>query len=123
MCGMDRPSPKTLIMIQVDPTKSHRAVEALRIALGLGSHNEGQDISIVLCGRAPYLLAEDSDDIVDAEILEKHLPVFVEWGTPFFIAIDAETPHRYLADVVTKPIATAEISVALESADRTLIFS
>ena len=110
-------------MIQVDPTKSHRAVEALRIALGLGSHNEGQDISIVLCSRAPYLLAEDSDDIVDAEILEKHLPVFVEWGTPFFIVIDAETPHHYLADVVTKPITTAEISVALESADRTLIFS
>src|SRR5207302_415072 len=56
MCGMDRPSPKTLIMIQVDPTKSHRAVEALRIALGLVSHNEGQDITIVLCGRSLNLL-------------------------------------------------------------------
>src|SRR2546425_8588433 len=87
---MDRPSPKTLVVIQTDPMKSHRAVEALRIALGLGSHNEGRDISVVLCGRAPYLLSEDAGDIVDGEILEKHIPVFIEWGTPFFIATDAE---------------------------------
>ncbi len=120
---MDRPSPKALVVIQIDPTKSHRAVEALRIALGLGSHNEGRDISIVLCGRAPYLLSEDAEDIVDGEILEKHIPVFVEWGTPFFIATDAEMPHRYFADVVTKPITTAEISTALQSADRVLVFS
>jgi len=120
---MDRPSPTTLVVIQIDPTKSHRAVEALRIALGLGSHNEGQDISVILCGRAPLLLADDTSDIVDADTLEKHLPVFVEWGTPFFIAIDAETPHRYLPGVVTKPVTTAEISAALESTDRVLVFS
>ena len=120
---MERPSPKTLIVIQTDPTKSHRAVEALRIALGLGSHNEGQDISIILCGRAPYLLSEDVGDIVDEEILEKHLPVFVEWGTPFLIAMDAETPRRYIAGVVTRPTTTAEISAAFESVDRVLVFS
>ncbi len=93
---MDRPSPKTLVLIQTDPMKSHRAVEALRIALGLGSHNEGRDISVVLCGRAPYLLSEDAGDIVDGEILEKHIPVFIEWGTPFFITMDSETPHHYI---------------------------
>ena len=120
---MDRPSPKTLVVIQTDPMKSHRAVEALRIALGLGSHNEGRDVSVVLCGRAPYLLSEDAGDIVDGEILEKHIPVFIEWGTPFFIATDAETPHRYIPDVVTKPISAAEIPSALESADRVLVFS
>src|SRR5256885_3010768 len=37
---MDRPSPKTLVVIQTDPMKNHRAVEALRIALGLGSRSE-----------------------------------------------------------------------------------
>src|SRR2546428_11526447 len=120
---MVRPSPRTLVVIQTYRTKSHRAVEALRIALGLGSHNEGQDISIILCGRAPHLLAEDTGDIVDAEVLDKHLPVFIDWGTPFFIATDAETPHRYIPDVVTKPISAAEIPSALESADRVLVFS
>ncbi len=120
---VDRPSPKTLIVIQTDPTKSHRAVEALRIALGLGSHNEGQDICVILCGRAPHLLSEDTGDIVDEEILEKHLPVFVEWGTPFLIAMDAETPRRYIAGVVTKPITMAEISAVFESVDRVIVFS
>jgi len=117
---VDRPSPKTLIVIQTDPTKSHRAVEALRIALGLGSHNEGQDVSIVLCGRAPHLLAEDNSDIVDAETLEKHLPVFIEWETPFLIATDAETPRRYVANIVTKPVSYEQLVEMIFKADRVI---
>lgn len=120
---MDHPSPKVLVLIQVDPMKSHRAVEALRIALGLGSYNEGKDLSIVLDGRSPYLLAEDTSDVIDAEILEKHLPVFLEWGTPFAITSNAEVPPRYIQGAVTKPITQAETAAALESADRVLIFS
>jgi len=116
------PSPQTLVLIKTDPTKSHRAVEALRIALGLGSHNEGQDLTLVLCGRAPFLLAEDTSDIVDAETLEKHLPVFIEWETPFAVATDAGTPSQYVPDCVTKPITPGEMIAALESADRVLIF-
>lgn len=103
--------------------KSPRAVEALRIALGLGSHNEGRDISIILGGRAPFLLAEDTSDIADAEILEKHLPVFLEWGTVFAIEPDAEVPLQYAQSVETKPLAQAEFAAALEAADRVLIFS
>jgi hypothetical protein len=103
--------------------KSPRAVEALRIALGLGSHNEGRDISIILGGRAPFLLAEDMSDIVDGEILEKHLPVFLEWGTVFAIEPDAEVPPQYMQGVEIKPLAQAELAAALETADRVLIFS
>jgi hypothetical protein len=117
------PSPKIVVLIDIDPMKSHRAVEALRIALGLGSHNEGKDVSLILSGRAPFLLAKDTTDIVDGEILEKHLPVFIEWGTPFSIASDAEIPPHYIQDCVTKPIAPREIATALETADRVLIFS
>ena len=103
--------------------KSHRAVEALRIALGLGSHNEGKDLSLILTGRAPYLLAEDTGDVIDAEILEMHLPVFLEWRTPFAIATDADSPPRYIQDCITKPINPHEITDILEAADRVLIFS
>lgn len=103
--------------------KSHRAVEALRIALGLGSHNEGKDLRIILTGLAPFLLSENTDDIVDGEILEKHLPVFIEWGCPFSISTDAKTPPRYIQDCVTNPIRPSEISTALETADHALIFS
>jgi hypothetical protein len=117
------PSPKIVFLIDLDPMKSHRAVEALRIALGLGSHNEGKDVRLILSGRAPFLLAEDTTDIVDGEILEKHLPVFIEWGTPFSIASDAEIPPHYIQGCITKPITPREIANALEAADRVLIFS
>ncbi len=120
---MEIPSPKIVVLIAVDPMKSHRAVEALRIALGLGSHNEGKDISLILSGRAPFLLAEDINDIVDGEILEKHLPVFIEWGTPFAIATDAEAPPCYIQGCITKPIDPSEIANTLAAADRVLIFS
>jgi len=103
--------------------KSHRAVEAFRIALGLGSHNEGKDVTLILSGRAPFLLTDDTGDIVDGDILEKHLPVFIEWGTVFGISTDAETPARYVPGCTTKPVTPAEIAAALEAADRVLVFS
>lgn len=120
---MDAPLRKIALLITVDPMQSHRAVEALRIALGLGSHNEGKDLTLILSGRAPFLLSVDTSDIVDGEILEKHLPVFLEWRTPFSIATDAEVPPRYIPDCVTKPITPSEIVAALEAVDRVLVFS
>lgn len=102
--------------------KSHRAVEAFRIALGLGSHNEGQDLSIVLSGRAPYLLADDTGNVVDAEIIEKHLPVFIEWGTEFHVGPDAEKPPRWLSDCIIKPSTGADIAAMINAADSVLIF-
>jgi hypothetical protein len=117
------PSPKIVVLIAVDPMKDHRAVEALRIALGLGSHNEGVDVSIILSGRAPFLLTEDTSDIVDGEILEKHLPVFIEWGTSFSIAADAEVPPLYIQGCRTAPISLSDIATTLELADRVLAFS
>ncbi|HEY3198469.1 MAG TPA: DsrE family protein [Nitrospirales bacterium] len=116
------PSPNVLVLIQADPLKSPRAVEALRIALGLGSHNEGHDLHIILSGRAPYLLAEDTSNVMDAEILEHHLPVFIEWGTPFQIAPDAEVPPKWLPDCTVTPATTQDIANALHAADRVLVF-
>ena len=109
-------------MIQADPLKSPRAVEALRIALGLGSHNEGNDLTIILGDRAPYLLANDTSNVVDSEILEKHLPVFIEWGTTFRIAPDAEVPPHWLPDCNIKTTTIEEIENAFHSADRVLVF-
>ena len=103
--------------------KSHRAVEALRIALGLGSHNEGKHLRLILSGRAPFLLSEDVSDIVDGEILEKHLPVFLEWGTLFSVADNAEIPPRYVQGCTTKTLTLSDIASALEEADRVLVFA
>ena len=120
---MKIPSPKIVVLIAVDPFKSHRAVEALRIALGLGSHNEGRDVSLILSGRAPFLLSADTSEIIDGEILEKHLPVFIDWGTSFSIAADAVIPPLYIQGCKTAPIALSDIATTLEHTDRVLVFS
>jgi sulfur relay (sulfurtransferase) DsrF/TusC family protein len=75
--------PSIVVVIQENPLKTHRAVEALRIALGLSTG--GNPLSIVLLGEAPLLLTEDTDLVVDAEILEKYLPSLRQLGTPFVV--------------------------------------
>ena len=71
------------VVIQEDPRKTHRSVEALRIALGLasGSHM----ITVVLLGEAVRLLGDETDDILDVEILEKYLPAIKQLKIPFIL--------------------------------------
>jgi hypothetical protein len=71
------------VVIQEDPRKTHRPVEALRIALGLaaGSHQP----TVILLGDAFRLLTEDTDDIIDADILEKYLPSIAQLKIPFIL--------------------------------------
>lgn len=71
------------VVIQEDPRKTHRPVEALRIALGLaaGSHST----TVVLLGEAARLLSEETDDIVDVDILEKYLPSIAQLEIPFVL--------------------------------------
>lgn len=107
------------VVIQEDPRRTHRPVEALRIALGLvaGTHAT----TVVLLGEAIRLLSDDSDDIVDADILEKYLPSVEHLQIPFIVQSDADRSligtHfsvRYETDDA--------IRTFVRSADRTLIF-
>ena len=79
------------VVIQEDPRKTHRPVEALRIALGLaaGSHTA----TVVLLGEAARLLSDDTDDIVDVDILEKYLPSIEQLEIPFILQ---DTPDQIL---------------------------
>jgi sulfur relay (sulfurtransferase) DsrF/TusC family protein len=71
------------VVIQEDPRKTHRPVEALRIALGLvaGAHTT----TVVLLGEAFRLLTEETDDIIDVDILEKYLPSIKQLKIPFLL--------------------------------------
>ena len=71
------------VVIRENPLTSGRAVEALRIALGLGAGD--RPISVVLLDNAPRLLSEDRDEVVDLEILEKYLPSFQHLETEFLV--------------------------------------
>jgi hypothetical protein len=71
------------VVIRENPLTSGRAVEALRIALGLGAGD--RPITVVLWDNAPRLLSEDRDEVVDLEILEKYLPSFQHLETEFLV--------------------------------------
>lgn len=107
------------VVIQEDPRRSHRPVEALRIALGLasGSHMT----TVVLLGEAVRLLGDEIDDIRDVEILERYLPVIEQLKISFILpdALD-QIPVR---DVFTIRRETDEtINDFVRSIDCALVF-
>lgn len=71
------------VVIQEDPRKTHRPVEALRIALGLASGSHAT--TVILLGEAARLLGDETDDILDVEILEKYLPAIEQLEIHFIL--------------------------------------
>jgi hypothetical protein len=107
------------VVIQEDPRKTHRPVEALRIALGLvaGSHHT----TVVLLGEAVRLLYKDVDDLVDVDILEKYLPSIEHLEIPF--VLQSETDHAPIRKEFHVDYNSDEgIRNMISSADRTLVF-
>lgn len=76
-------SPPIVVVIRDDPFHSPRAVEALRIALGLGAGES--PVTVVLMDQAVNLVSEERDDIADVDILEKYLPSFQQLETEFLV--------------------------------------
>lgn len=113
--------PTVLVLIKTDPMKSHRAVEGLRIALGLVSGEH--PVSIVLLDRAALLLSEDADDLVDGDILPKYLPVFKELDQTFFVEEKAfKASALEESDYSIEPVSMERISKLIAQAGRFLVF-
>lgn len=112
-------SKKIALVISEDPQASPRPVEALRIALGLcaGDH----DTTVVLLGKAPLLLTDDIDDIVDVDILEKYRPSFAQLHTPFLVLGDSPI-SSFRAEFSLRRADSRSIRHFLESVDRSLVF-
>jgi hypothetical protein len=113
-------SKRVAVVIAEDPTKTHRPVEALRIALGLcaGDH----ETTIVLLGRAPLLLTDETEDVVDVDILEKYRPSLAQLGVPFILE-SGVIPDGVLEEFSVTQKSADEIRSFLQSCDRTLVFS
>lgn len=112
--------PSIVVVIQEDPRKSGRAVEALRIALGLGTGEN--PMTVVLLNQAPLLLSEDTDDVIDVDILEKHLPVFKELSIPFVLEQNTRSRFSLDTDFAIREAAGADIAATIATADRVLVF-
>jgi sulfur relay (sulfurtransferase) DsrF/TusC family protein len=112
-------SKRIAVVISEDPRTTARPVEALRIALGLcaGDH----ETTVVLLGPASTLLKEDSEEIIDVDVLEKYLPSFKHLAVPFIV--EAGTAMDVWSDDFSVTTRTVdEIKQFVRSADRSLIF-
>ena len=107
------------VVISEDPCVTARPVEALRIALGLCSGDH--ETTVVLLGRAPLLLMEDTEEIIDADILEKYLPSFKHLSIPF--VVESETVIESWSHDFAVTMRTAdEIRELIRTVDRSLVF-
>jgi sulfur relay (sulfurtransferase) DsrF/TusC family protein len=112
-------SKRIAVVISEDPCVTARPVEALRIALGLcaGDH----DTTVVLLGRASTLLTQDTENILDVDVLEKYLPSFKHLTVPFVVEMGTAM-DMFSHDFSVTPQTTNEIRQLVRSADRSLIF-
>lgn len=108
------------VIVRDDPRTSHRPVEALRIALGLAAGEH--DVTIVLMGNASLLLSDETDDVVDIDILEKYLPSFQQLGIPFVVSLQADAPVEFQPGFSVRTQSSADVWRLIANAHHTLVF-
>ncbi|MGH7229442.1 MAG: hypothetical protein ACREIH_09570 [Nitrospiraceae bacterium] len=108
------------VVIYEDPRKTHRAVEGLRIALGLGVGDN--PLTVVLLDQAPLLLVEDQDDLVGGEILEKYLPSLKQLQIPFVVPSGACARFDLDPEFKTREATPQELESLVSASDRVLVF-
>jgi hypothetical protein len=113
--------PKNLvILIREDPTTTHRASEAIRIALGLSTGPN--PVTIVLLENARQLISDDAYDLPDGEILEKYLPVIKNLELPIVVPLDSRTAFSLDQEFNIQESSASHIAALVSHADRVLSF-
>ncbi len=115
-------SQPTLVIITEDPRVSHRANEAMRIALGVVAGENTVDI--VLAGPGVHLLDEDTDDLADGDDILKYRASLKKLGIPFHVEQSAcPADPGWNAEGHTLIPTTAEgIAALVAKASRFIIF-
>lgn len=110
-----------LVLISADPKTTHRANEALRIALGILAGEN--DVTIVLRDKAISLLDEDTDDLVDGDDIAKHVATLKKLGQAFHVEEPAHRDgNRGRTGRNMVPVSPEEIAELMARSDRFLIF-
>ena len=113
-------SPSILVLIQSNPLRTHRPTEGLRIALGLSTGSPS--VTVVLLGQARILVTEEVSDVVDAEILEQHLPAIRELELPIVLPEGSSEAFPIDQDFSVREVSQSGITSLLCQADRVLVF-
>ena len=109
-----------VVIVQEDPQKSPKPVEALRIALGLSSGEN--PLTIILRGNSPFLLGEGMEEAQDSEILEKYLPSIKQLEIPFVVPIGGKAKWDLNPEFSVREMSETEMASCIASADRILAF-
>jgi len=111
-----------LVLISEDPRVSHRANEAMRIALGVVAGEN--DVAVVLSGPAAHLLDADTDDLVDGDDIAKFRASLQKLGVPFHVdetAIPSEPGWNSEGHPIV-PVRAADLGGFIAKATRFLVF-
>lgn len=112
--------PSVVVVIREDPQKSHRAVEALRIALGLSTGEN--PLLVILLGQSPLMISREPEDVVDGEIMEKYLPSFKYLKIPFSVPIGTGVRFHLDPEFNVSELSEEAIRSAIAGSDRILVF-
>jgi hypothetical protein len=113
--------PKNLvILIREDPINTHRASEAIRIALGLSTGPN--PVTVVLLENARQLISDNAYDLPDGEILEKYLPVIKNLELPIIIPLGSGKAFSLDQEFNIRESSPSQIASLVSHADRVLIF-
>ena len=111
----------TLVVISEDPRVSHRANEAMRIALGVVAGDN--PVQVVLTGPAVHLLDEDTDDLVDGDDIAKFRAALKKLGVTFHVEGALPTAPGWNADGhPVDSVSRAQIAALVPRATRYLVF-
>jgi hypothetical protein len=111
-----------LVLISADPRRSHRAFEAMRIAVGIVAGEN--DVRLVLTDGAVHLLDEDTDELVDGDDIAKFRGSLKSLGVPFHVeagSVPADPSWNADGHPVTV-VSVDEIGRLVAGARRVLIF-
>jgi hypothetical protein len=111
-----------LVVVSVDPEVSHRANEAVRIALGILAGEN--DVTIALLGPAAKILSPEAEDGIDGEDTVRHVATLKKLGQAFHVERDA-IPARAdwnAGGPEVIPISRADLATLVARSDRVLTF-
>ncbi len=111
-----------LVVLSVDPEVSHRANEAIRIALGIIA-GENQ-VTIVLLGPAAKALGPEVEDYVDGEDILKHVATLKKLGQAFHVEREAipAGPEWNAGGPQVIPLSRDDLATLVARSDRVLVF-
>ncbi len=79
-------------------------------------------MAVALLDRAPLLLAEDRDEVVDGDILEKYLPSLKQLETEFLVPTGTCDQFELEDGFAVREVALDELRRRMLTSDRVVVF-